>query len=151
MSLAMLYLVMGAAGQYEDRIQWLVAAFFTMEEAIEWRDKAREAARAALEAYKATPEGAASGNYVYLDDATPYDFSMSVHDGRISYSIQPVPLVQGPVGPSGLLPLADAYASASAMAHRVNMPAWVTQNRPVPQPVVEVKSDFADKLRSVLG
>lgn len=151
MPLEILYLVVASSGCYDSFTRWVVAAFATLDAAVAHRDLAAQASAEAVKAHQRSPEGRGR-KYVYFDAPTKYDLAHSVRDTEVKYTVEPLPLVTGPLGSLGLMAIADAFASAEGVTRELNYPG-ITQRmgKPQPLPAVEVKSDFADKLKAVLA
>lgn len=150
MPLEILYLVVACSGVYDTFAKWVVAAFPTLEDANAYRALASEASEAAIAAYKRSPEGRGR-HYVYFDAPTKYDLAHSVRDTKVTYQVEPLPLVTGAMGSLGLMAMADAFASAQAVTRELNYPGIAQKmGKAPPLPAVEVKSDFADKLKAAL-
>lgn len=152
MAIQILFLVMGFSGSYDDATQWVAAALPSLDEAEEFRKKALAASQEAISLWKTRPENRGC-SYVYFEEPTKYDLNHSVRDGSVSYRVMPVPFMAEGVDSRGLFAAADAFASAQSLCREVNWPARFSQmyGRPEPAPLVEVKSDFADKLRGALA
>lgn len=151
MALQLLYLVVASSGLYDCYTRWVVAAFPTLEDALAHRDLATQASREAIDAYKRSAEGRNLG-CIYFDAPTKYDLAHSVRDTEVSYRVEPVPFVTDALGSSGLMAIAHAVGCAEAVTRELNFPGFAQKTgRPQPQLAVEVKSDFADKLKAVLA
>lgn len=150
MPLEMLYLVLGSTGAYDMHTKWVVAAFLSLEAAEAHKALATQASLAAVAAFKKSEEGRGR-EYVYFDAPTKYDLGHRVYDTDVRYYVEPVPLVNGALPASGLLGIADALSSAEALARESNNPG-VSQRmgKAQPQPAVEVRGAFADKLKAAL-
>jgi hypothetical protein len=150
MPIELLYLVVASSGRYDFYYKWVVAAFPTLEAAVEYRDLASKASQEAIEEYKRSPDNEGM-SYVYFDAPTKYDLGHSVRGTAVTYRIETLPFVKGMLPSMGLMSIADQVSSAEAVVREINNPG-ITERMGLsaPQPAVEVKSDFADKLKAVL-
>ena len=151
MPIEMLYLVMASSGLYDCHAKWVVCALRSLPEADAYCVLASAASEAAIAAYKQTDEGR-DASYTYFRAPTKYDLAHEVNDTPVRYYVEPVPLCVADLPTTGLLGIADAYATAQGLARERNMPGLSQRLRkPVPVPAVEVTGDFAAKLKAAIA
>lgn len=152
---AFMYLLMARSGMYDDVTTWVVATFFSLDEAEAYRNLAHQASVDAIAAYRKTSDS----KYAYFSEPTRYDLSHAAYDTAVSYWLEPVPLVQGTPTPDGLFAQADAFATEVARVRELNhahRERTLARSLPrfgprlAPELLAPVKHDFGNKLADAL-
>jgi hypothetical protein len=129
MSISALYLVKGSCGSYDDRREWMVAAYLDPAQAEEHRRLAAEAAKAMAQQYP---------NQYWLAAPTRYDPNCALDCGHAHYAVVPVPFITGPAAAVDLQGVSIDWLQYSQ-----------EQKKQAPQ--LPAPGSFAAKLGAVLG